>query len=807
MKNDDAYMILAGFVVKSTTNPKFPPTYITTIIGGVEYCVYDSYYSSLNGVAEKKIGIILDENDDSNTTYLVIDNKNDSEFSIFEYSDSLVSTESTPHRYLLMADTVDGIRAYKSDKIVLGEQIALNSVLVVNPIGMEPQDAAQDNIVVEYSDLSTEEFIFNDILILNGLVWLPISGNKEITTIKIGETTYQWHLSVKLNFGSNAPSGGCYVTLSDGSVQLIKSSDITSIINEQHGYITENVAIVDSYHLALYYQTIMLSDETTQIPSGSIRTIVQTGNVVGEISTFDHQFDKPLPWLDYTVDHHNNWYSNINISVPYYSCDDDGSIHELTKEYDSCSYAYMARLRYYYVQKSYDWKTFCKHGTETIKYQYKQLVDDLHFNPQVISHLITTDSVSSYGMDNITNANTTVAQLAFQLFSGTFIDTDNEMLYVAQHCGEFNALSFGYGGHNAIFNITNTSNSCRFSGIIQYAWAIKTTVCVGTFDLKKTSPIPTIKKEYVVVTRNYPYGVWNESRVQYRTITYRNCVTVEARTIEANGKISKGNTGISVCGPFWFCNPLPKPTSNDSEFSATCPPANARCQQVFVLYKDKTICPASSCDSTPPINYSIEYKLISISDEASAEEFSESAYREKFELNEEKPFEITTSQTYCYDCVHKTTTEKTIYSMQPTKFPAKREIAQFIYVQNQQQYQQVLDLIDSLYDITCTTSSAECNCGNGIEITTTFDPLNPPDPVQMNIGITNSKNPSISLPQSVSKEYVGWSWSLIETGHSLTYQSGKVGRDGSLIGISSTFTSIYSYNGYMCLKLNPPTCT
>ena len=44
-------------------------------------------------------------------------------------------------------------------------------------------------------------------------------------------------------------------------------------------------------------------------------------------------------------------------------------------------------------------------------------------------------------------------------------------------------------------------------------------------------------------------------------------------------------------------------------------------------------------------------------------------------------------------------------------------------------------------------------------------------------------------------------WRLIETGAGLTYGNGRVDADGELTGLPDSFTTNYSYNGYMSLQL------
>lgn len=819
MKNDEAYLMILGSVVKPKVADPPDPTYVTIYIGDTQYRVYDSYYSDLSGVSEKEIGVVIDD-DDANSIYVVISEGDETNSSIIGHSNAKSSDETPPRQFLVLPDDTDGIRAYRSKEVVSGEQKQLDSQFVVNPIGMDVQAIAQDNVTVAYSDGSTGTFDYESTMILDSQVWLPVPSGKTITSIKIGETSYQWHMSVKLSFSSEDASSGCYVTFTDGSIQMIKSGDIKEFRDEWDEYVYERVAIVDSDHLASYYQIILLSEDTEQLPSDRIRTIVRVENVTGEVKSYDHPFDRKEPWRDRVYGNSSAWYSSINISVPYYSCDDDGSVHEYSQESEECARWRTGATRYYYKSNRYlneipytehGFRGFCIPGTKTIKYKYTGIVDDLHYNPQIIGHTYQrhgNESASQVLQNNTTweylrNWNHSAAELLLPssstqiFFSGTFID--GNYLYVAMHCGEFAWSSCGYGGQNAKFNVTDGPTTCGFSGITQYSWAIETTICKGLFDSTKVSPIPTIIKRYVIISRNYPFGDWNETQVSYRTITDRNCVYVETRTRDSSGKIGEGNVGIQQCGPTWFCNQPPMPEPDGPEFSATCPEEGAKCISTYVLYYEETACASTACGAIPPLNYSRHWHLADISDLALQPDFDEDEYRKELEFEIPNHYEISNATLSCYNCLGNEYERKTQYSLNPTASPARRVVEQFIRVPDDES-EMIEDLFDSLQDTYCIGGWRGCTCT--VPATSFIDP----QPIAISIGVTNSENRTISLPQSVPKEFVGWNWSLTETGHNLTYSSGAVDLDGNLSGIGSTFRSNYNYNGYMSIILTPPVC-
>jgi hypothetical protein len=71
---------------------------------------------------------------------------------------------------------------------------------------------------------------------------------------------------------------------------------------------------------------------------------------------------------------------------------------------------------------------------------------------------------------------------------------------------------------------------------------------------------------------------------------------------------------------------------------------------------------------------------------------------------------------------------------------------------------------------------------------------------------TNSSNRiwDLSPYQGNSIAAPGSQWRLRETGYNLIYGSGTVDSSGKLVNLPSSFTSNYSYNGYMRLEIGCP---
>jgi hypothetical protein len=71
---------------------------------------------------------------------------------------------------------------------------------------------------------------------------------------------------------------------------------------------------------------------------------------------------------------------------------------------------------------------------------------------------------------------------------------------------------------------------------------------------------------------------------------------------------------------------------------------------------------------------------------------------------------------------------------------------------------------------------------------------------------TNSEHPTWDLSPYLGPGVAGCSsgmWRLVETGYNLTYNTGSVAADGTLVGLPASFTGS-SYNGYMELRIECP---
>ena len=71
---------------------------------------------------------------------------------------------------------------------------------------------------------------------------------------------------------------------------------------------------------------------------------------------------------------------------------------------------------------------------------------------------------------------------------------------------------------------------------------------------------------------------------------------------------------------------------------------------------------------------------------------------------------------------------------------------------------------------------------------------------------TNSSNRTWNLTQYQGDGVgpPGGSWRLRERGAGLTYGSGTINENGKLVGLPGSFTTNYSYDGYMQLEIGCP---